>query len=401
MSTRLPANTFGNAPNPEPVTSRPEVFGTGFSLPKNSNVTQIRIDELKEDPGRTEGLTVGDLATKKIEVLRGGARPPPYCSWKDWDEKTMRWSDQMEWENQKKRQALGNSTYYDLDDQKEDIPNLSLELLDIEKEVLDDFTVTIIGRRRSGKSWIARWLLYNLKHRFPCAVVVTATAINNFWSKHIPKEFIHDVENVNEVLGVVLERQKALLQHPELEIDPRILVVLDDVLKDAMLIRFSKHLRTMYTDGRHLKVFLVVIIQDPTGIPPTLRENTDLAIIFRVFQKGRKEAVADNYLDYIADKKTQMQFLWNQTQMLDPKTMLPMEQEQATEEELNHGIPEALCVVQGKQTENLKNIFKTLIAEEPPDFAIGDENYWKAMKNGRWKSVAHTYKFVQNSQVCK
>jgi hypothetical protein len=132
--------------------------------------------------------------------------------------------------------------------------NINLKPLDIEQDILDDFTCVLIGRRRSGKSFMARWLMYHLRHRFPCGIVITGTKLNDFWSALIPKEFIHDVENIEVVLDNVYKRQEFLISHPELGIDHRFFIILDDVLKDKFKLRFSKALSRAFTDGRHYKV---------------------------------------------------------------------------------------------------------------------------------------------------
>ena len=118
-------------------------------------------------------------------------------------------------------------SYVGVDDQ-EDILNVNLKPLDIEMDILDDFTVVLIGRRRSGKSFLARWLMYHLRNRFPAGVVITGTKLNDFWCVLVPKEFIHDVENISTVLENVYKRQEFLISHPELGIDHRLFIILDD-----------------------------------------------------------------------------------------------------------------------------------------------------------------------------
>lgn len=107
-------------------------------------------------------------------------------------------------------------------------------------------------------------------------MVITGTKLNDFWSQYIPKEFIHDIEDMGVVLENVYKRQQFLIEHPELGIDPRCFLILDDVLKDKYKVRFSKPLSRAFTDGRHYKVFTLITSQDPRGIPPDLRENTGM-----------------------------------------------------------------------------------------------------------------------------
>ena len=260
-----------------------------------------------------------------------------------------------------------------------DIP---LRVLDIERDILDDSTVVLIGRRRSGKSWTARWLMYHLRHRFPCGVVITGTKLNSFWSQYIPDDFVHELEDMNIVIDRVFRRQKYLLEHPELGIDPRMFFILDDVLSDKYFIQYSPCLSKCFTDGRHHKIFLLITTQDPRGLPPTLRENTDCAIVFRQFQRGRKEAVCEDFFDYIENKELAKFFLWEKTKSIDLEGNV-LEEAVGDDEE----IPVPVAVLQSKTTNNLQEIFKLCPSHDPGDFIIGDIDYWKAMISGNWRAV--------------
>lgn len=95
----------------------------------------------------------------------------------------------------------------------------------------------------------------------------------------MPKQFIHKGEN----LDVVFKRQRFIIKLTELKIDPSMFILLDDVLRDVNIIRYSKNLRTLFTDGRIFKLFTIVITQSAKGLPPTLRANCDCAVIFKQY----------------------------------------------------------------------------------------------------------------------
>ncbi len=333
------------------------------------------------------------------------------------------YSNQFESNLQNKLYSSAKEDFFDIEDQEDAgaILNINLKPLDIEQDILDDFTVLLIGRRRSGKSFMARWLMYHLRHRFPCGVVITGTKINDFWSSIIPKEFIHDVEDIDVVLDNVFKRQDFIQKHPELGLDTRFFIILDDVLKDKFKLRYSKALSRAFTDGRHYKVFTMITTQDPRGIPADLRENTDLCITFRQFQRGRKEAVALDFLDYIDDKKVQQKFLWKHTskrtkcgEVHDPRDWIhdkvmpelakvnnkidPMADPAVIEKKRKgcdvmskEGIPQALCTLQSDTTDNLLDIFKIAVAEDPGQFRLGDARYWKALDSGKMKQLSKTF----------
>jgi len=272
------------------------------------------------------------------------------------------------------------------------LTELPLQPLDIEKDILDDSTLLFIGRRRSGKTWAARHVLYCLKNRFPCGLVITGTKLNGFWNNYIPKEFIHDLTKLNEVLDRVFARQRFLLSKPELGIDPRIFLILDDVLGEKMKVRYSKQLLKMFTDGRHFKIFIAVTTQDPRGVPPDLRECTDIAFIFRQFQQTRKEAVCNDFMDYIEDKNARAKFLWHHTAMVD-KDGQPADEKNIDFYKGGDGVrPSVLCVLQSRTTSNVLQIFKKFIAEDPGKFVLGNDAYWKALATGNYQDIMGTYK---------
>lgn len=283
------------------------------------------------------------------------------------------------------------TTFTRIGDDSVDVINMPLASLDIEKDILDDFTILCIGRRRSGKTWACRWILYHLRHRFPCGICITGTKLNNFWARYIPAEYIHDVEDINIVLETVYERQRFLLKHPETGIDHRMFIILDDVMKDKYKVRFSKALSQAFTDGRHYGILTIITSQDPKGIPPDLRENTDLAVIFRQFQQGRKEAVASDFLDYIPLKKDRMKFLWEKTRKIDSETGLQINEEELDVVGLEHSVPVALCVLQAQLSEDYSKVFKKLVAEDPGEFAMGDTGYWKVLEDGSYNRLINTF----------
>ncbi len=310
-----------------------------------------------------------------------------YIDYKDFE---GYFSDQFK----EKFQSPKVTKFFNLEDQdiKYDPLEVDLPCIDIEKDILDDFTVVIIGRRRSGKTFLARWLMYHLRHRFPAGIVITGTRLNKFWQNYVPDEFIYDVEDINMALNSAYARQKLLKEHPELEIDNRFFIILDDVMSDKYKIRFSTALSRAFTDGRHYGIFTLIICQDPFGIGPDLRENADLVFAFRQNQQSRKEAIANNYMDHITYKKARPDFLWKWTKRIDADTGEIIElQTDGNGDELNEmeelGIPRALVINQARVTENFCQVFKFAIAKEIPDFILGNEYFWKAQITGSWANT--------------
>jgi len=161
--------------------------------------------------------------------------------------------------------------------------------------------VVLIGRRDTGKSFLVRDLLYH--HRdIPIGTVISGTeAGNGFYSSHIPKLFIHDEYNTS-IIENILKRQKTVIKevnkqialYKKCQIDPRAFVILDDCLYDNGWAR-DKMMRLLFMNGRHWKVFLIITMQYPLGIPPTLRTNIDYVFILREPYIANRKRIYENY----------------------------------------------------------------------------------------------------------
>ena len=137
--------------------------------------------------------------------------------------------------------------------------------------------IVLIGKRDTGKSFLVRDLLY-YHQDIPIGTVISGTEEGNgFYGKMVPRLFIHNEYNT-AIIENILKRQRNVLKQIKKEmetykrttIDPRAFVILDDCLYDNTWSR-DKMMRLLFMNGRHWKVMLVITMQYPLGIPPTLR----------------------------------------------------------------------------------------------------------------------------------
>ena len=161
--------------------------------------------------------------------------------------------------------------------------------------------IVLIGRRDTGKSYLVRDLLY-YHQDIPIGTVISGTeAGNGFYSQHVPKLFIHDEYN-SAIIENILKRQRAVLKQIKKEqemykrtnIDPRAFVILDDCLFDATWTK-DKVMRLLFMNGRHWKIMLIITMQYPLGIPPTLRTNIDYVFILREPYIANRKRIYENY----------------------------------------------------------------------------------------------------------
>ncbi len=159
----------------------------------------------------------------------------------------------------------------------------------------------LIGRRDTGKSFLVRDLLY-YHQDIPIGTVISGTEEGNgFYGKMVPKLFIHNEYNT-AIIENILKRQRGVLKQTKKEmetfkhstIDPRTFVILDDCLYDNTWAR-DKMMRLLFMNGRHWKVMLLITMQYPLGIPPSLRTNIDYVFILREPYIANRKRIYENY----------------------------------------------------------------------------------------------------------
>jgi len=224
--------------------------------------------------------------------------------------------------------------------------------------------VVLIGRRDTGKSFLVRDLLY-YHQDIPVGTVISGTeAGNGFFSKHVPKLFIHDEYNT-VIIENILKRQKMALKSVKKEkeaygktnIDPRTFVILDDCLYDAAWSR-DKVMRLLFMNGRHWKVMLVITMQYPLGVPPNLRTNIDYVFILRENYINNRKRIYDNYAGMFPTFESFCQVM-----------------NQCTE---NY---ECLVINNNAKTNKLDEQIFWYKAETRPDFKIGSKEFWEMSKD--------------------
>lgn len=140
-------------------------------------------------------------------------------------------------------------------------------------------TITIYGKRRTGKTVWAKWFVQAYRQYFPWAWVFTKTAQNCHYATFVPKKFIIPEFDAS-VLDKIMERQQkaeeAYLEDPN--IDPRAIIFWDDYSGND--IRFNTKLSEYYWTGRHYLTLNFFCAQHVTLTPPSIRSNTDLVVIF-------------------------------------------------------------------------------------------------------------------------
>jgi hypothetical protein len=224
--------------------------------------------------------------------------------------------------------------------------------------------IVLIGRRDTGKSFLVKDLLYHHVD-IPIGTVISGTeAGNGFYSKHVPKLFIHNEYNTG-IIENVLKRQKQVIKQVNKQIetfkksniDPRTFVILDDCLYDAGWAR-DKMMRLLFMNGRHWKVMLIITMQYPLGIPPTLRTNIDYVFILREPYIANRKRIYENYAGMFPTFESFCQVM-----------------DQCTENF------ECLVIDNNVKSNQLQEQIFWYKAEERKNFRLGSKQFWEMSKN--------------------
>jgi hypothetical protein len=177
---------------------------------------------------------------------------------------------------------------------------IQLKKFDI-RNIKNDSVVLFIGKRNTGKSFLLKDLLYN-NRTLPIGMVISPTeSANHFFENFIPSMLIHD-EYSPTTLERFVNRQKKITeqytldkkQYGSSDIDPSAFLILDDCLYDKTWVT-DKNIRYLFMNGRHVKVFLMITMQYPLGVPPQLRANVDYVFILRENQIKQQQRIYEQY----------------------------------------------------------------------------------------------------------
>jgi hypothetical protein len=223
--------------------------------------------------------------------------------------------------------------------------------------------VVLIGKRDTGKSFLVRDLLY-YQQDIPIGTVISGTEEGNgFYGKMVPRLFIHNEYN-SAIIENILKRQRTVLNQVKKEmeaykrttIDPRAFVILDDCLYDNTWSR-DKLMRLLFMNGRHWKVMLVITMQYPLGIPPTLRTNIDYVFILRENYIANRKRIYENYAGMFPTFESFCQVM-----------------DQCTE---NY---ECLVINNNSKSNKLNDQVFWYKADNHNDFRLGSKEFWELSK---------------------
>lgn len=128
----------------------------------------------------------------------------------------------------------------------------------------------MVAKRGSGKSVLARDIMYH-KRDIPFGIVMSGTEDgNSFYSSFVPDLFVYS-DFDRDALERLINRQRRMAKQGVA--DP-CFVIMDDLAFDKRFLS-DRLMRALFFNGRHWRIFLLICVQYLMDIPPAMRAQID------------------------------------------------------------------------------------------------------------------------------
>ena len=147
-----------------------------------------------------------------------------------------------------------------------------------------DKCITLIAKRKSGKSYLLRWLVKQHQTFYDKIFCICPTEkINKFYQNDnfIDPKCIYESYDESFVKQLIDKMTKSVEKGEK----RKILLILDDCVADT---RFhdSPTLKQLFVRGRHLNISVIITSQYMKSIPPIARSNSDFILLGQLNQQG-------------------------------------------------------------------------------------------------------------------
>lgn len=249
-------------------------------------------------------------------------------------------------------------------------------------------SMVLFGKRRTGKTFSLRWILYNCFRHISFGIVFTNTSINGFWQKYVPGFLVFQGLPLYQ-MDRLIARQKARIakwkedHKGETEENPdayknaeelQAFVIFDDVISDRVAMQWNADINSFFVEGRHLCISVFITSQHIKGIGPMLRGNCDVVCLQPIFQKEARETIANLYAGFMP-KKDFMCFMDQIVQDVNLEGSTPEHPKKYVR---------TLMVNDFENTRNPQVKFHWSDAENPDDIEPGwrlcSDEYWKMLE---------------------
>jgi hypothetical protein len=178
---------------------------------------------------------------------------------------------------------------------------------------LKDRTITLCGKRGSGKSQLLHYIVSLYKDDFKKILCVCPSeGVNNFYEGFIPDDCIfkkYEEKWGNQLMDKMEKINKDRKKNGK-DLD-RVLLIMDDVCSDVR-VASSDSIKRIFTRGRHCGIAIIITAQFIMHLPPVCRINSDYFCVSQLNRQGL-EVLTTEFLMGNIDKKEFMKMYYKCT----------------------------------------------------------------------------------------
>jgi len=145
----------------------------------------------------------------------------------------------------------------------------------------DHCTVAAIAKRRTGKSFLIKEIMYQKRHISAAIAISKTEKLNSFYSDFIPSSYIYS-DYSSDILTRVYDRQSKMCEDNKNRIknnikpkDDALMLIMDDCMSSKGTWLKDPNILELFFNGRHHHLSFILTMQYAVGIPPELRSNFD------------------------------------------------------------------------------------------------------------------------------
>ena len=174
----------------------------------------------------------------------------------------------------------------------------------------EGFFMVLEGKRRTGKSTFVKWLLQWYQNEFSLVWVMTHTKASGYYQSIVGSDFVFDHWTPVAIQRLIERNKKVIEVHgedsPTTKKACSALIILDDCISQE--IWSSEDFINLAVAGRHYKISVIFVTQDPKTVCPKVRDNADVAIVFNQKTFRNKESIWHDFMNDV-DKPTALALL--------------------------------------------------------------------------------------------
>jgi len=160
-------------------------------------------------------------------------------------------------------------------------------------------SIIVDGIRNSGKTYMFEKVIPQLisKNNINKTILVSGTSKIQDNFAFVKDKDRYEPDQLTDVILKLLGIQKRKKQQGKNV--PSVLLILDDVVgttSGGRSLRYNKELNFLYIGGRHYKIHIVTLVQNLLAVTPSIRQNTDVLVIFKTPNMNKQKFIIENFI---------------------------------------------------------------------------------------------------------